>query len=614
MKSADSHFVATSTTALAGAPSAGDHLQSTYRLWLFGHQFERRAPVWLDPYSFRHEAPQQANPAAWQLGVPFWPLVAAFGPVVACNVLVLLGFLAAGGFTLLWLRDLALPYGAALAGGLAFALAPYRVAQSGGHLLGLIAVLLPLALLAWERGRRGSRWWHGLAAAALASIPLSGQLHLALGAIPFFLLYALCRTRERLPLAEAGLAAALAVACGLLVHEATVAGSTVRGGRSLDEVRFYSADWLDFVSRDMRQGLEQFVFAGWALPLVALAGLGLLLWSRRWLLALALALGVAVPTLLAVGTTLPTYEYVWDALPPFRFPRVPERLLPIACLALAALAAFAVARLARVVPAALATALAAAVVGVDLRAEAGVFEAARGDEHNAAYAALPEHAPGGVLELPVFLPDRHYGSVYQYYALQSPRTRPASYSTVAPPEGDRVARYLERLNCGEWARGDRALLERLGVRYVVVHRRLFGTYLVPDLWAFAVQRLFRNGFRMVARDGDVAVFEAGPLRSAPALAPVARELPVFCQGWRAGRRSATHGAVWVHGTGTLQLELDASPPTRVRASVDGAELPPRVVSRGATIEVDLVTAGWHLVAFDAERPGLRLERAGFAAS
>ena len=48
-------------------------------------------------------------------------------------------------------------------------------------------MLLPLALYGVERRRT----W--LAAAALASIPLSGQVHLALGAIPFVLVYALAR-------------------------------------------------------------------------------------------------------------------------------------------------------------------------------------------------------------------------------------------------------------------------------------------------------------------------------------------------------------------------------------------------------------------------------------
>src|SRR5206468_3395505 len=117
-------------------------------------------------------------------------LDALLGAVAAWNAFVLLTFVGAGAATALWLRSLSLPPGAALVGGLAFALAPYRVVQTaGGHLLAPVSLLLPLALFGIETRRR----W--LAAAALASIPLSGQVHLALGAIPFAVAYALVRRR-----------------------------------------------------------------------------------------------------------------------------------------------------------------------------------------------------------------------------------------------------------------------------------------------------------------------------------------------------------------------------------------------------------------------------------
>src|ERR671928_29489 len=62
---------------------------------------------------------------------------------------------------------------------------------------------------------------------------------------------------------------------------------------------------------------------------------------RRTALAVVLALGAAIPILLALGTNLPLYSALWHALPPFRYPRVPERLLPVGLLCLAALVAFA---------------------------------------------------------------------------------------------------------------------------------------------------------------------------------------------------------------------------------------------------------------------------------
>ena len=79
---------------------------------------------------------------------------------------------------------------------------PTGVGQSTGHLLGLVSFLLPALLLALERRRW---WWAG---AALVALPLSGQLHLALGAIVLCLGYAWAR----LPRGERRWAGAVAAA------------------------------------------------------------------------------------------------------------------------------------------------------------------------------------------------------------------------------------------------------------------------------------------------------------------------------------------------------------------------------------------------------------------
>jgi hypothetical protein len=176
-----------------GDASPGDHLQTLYRWWLVGDQLDHGRAPWLDPYSFRPEAKPQPNYAGWPFGFLFWPFGAAFGLVVGWNLVQLVVYLLAGLLACAWLRELGLPRGPALTGGLIFAIAPYRVEQSVGHLLGPISIMLPLALWAVERARRGSARWLVLAGAAITSIPLSGQVHLALGAIPFFLCYALVR-------------------------------------------------------------------------------------------------------------------------------------------------------------------------------------------------------------------------------------------------------------------------------------------------------------------------------------------------------------------------------------------------------------------------------------
>ena len=79
--------------------------------------------------------------AGWPFGLLYWPLGALFGPVVAWNLLLLGTIVAAGLLTYLWLRALDLGPWAAAIGGMAFALAPYRLDQNAsGHLLGWAAL------------------------------------------------------------------------------------------------------------------------------------------------------------------------------------------------------------------------------------------------------------------------------------------------------------------------------------------------------------------------------------------------------------------------------------------------------------------------------------------
>lgn len=411
---------------------------------------------------------ERINFAGWPFGVVFGPLHGLLGTVVAWNVFVLLGYLGAGGLAFLWLRSLGLGVGAALVGGLVFALAPYRAAQAGaGHLLAWISMLLPLAFWAWERR------WYWLAVAALASIPLSGQVHLALGAIPFFAAYALVRGGSRW---WAGGSVAGSVAAGLFVWALSIRGS-IGEARSFAEVERYSADVADFVSRDPRHGLEAFVFVGWLVPLLAIVGA----WLTQSRLASVLAVGAAVPMLLAFGANLPGYEQVWDALPGLGSTRVPGRLMVIACLALAGLVGLAVSRTQwRWAPL-----VVLALVAVDLRAGVTAYRPTAADEGNQAYAALDRAEGGRLLELPVYAPDRQEASVYLYYAMQAPRERPAGYSTVAPKKAAQELRELQPC-------ADVRHLSELGVRFLAVHGR---------------PRCGVAG-RLVARDGSIRLYEA----------------------------------------------------------------------------------------------------------
>jgi hypothetical protein len=469
----------------AAAVTPGDHLQTGWNLWLFGHRLEHWHAPWLDPYSFRPEIAPRVNLAGLVLGLPYWPLDRLFGAVRAWNLFTLLSLVAAGAAACAWLRALGLPRGAALAGGLAFELAPYRVAQSTGHLLGPISIFLPLALLGIEKRRAVP------AGLAIAAIPLSGQVSLAVGAVPFFFAYAFVRGRG---LRDALPGTLLSLAAAGLVHRYVIRGSIHAEGRSLGEVARYSADWIGFVSR--HGGGETFVFLGWLTPLLAAAGLVLLLRDRRVWLALLLAAAVVVPVVAALGTRLPTYGLARHVIPDLKVARVPERLLPIACLALAALLAFA---LARARPSLVA--LVILLVAADLHVS--VFHAGRADEGNAAVAAVRGADPGRLLDLPVFLPDDQRGSVYLDYGMTAQRQRPTGYSTTVPKAADSAARRLRHLNCGTWP----ADMRRYDIRYVAVHRSLFVYRGCP---ARAESALRRHGFEPLASDGDVTVWIGSP--------------------------------------------------------------------------------------------------------
>src|ERR687895_644027 len=197
LRDADDSFLARGGDG-HGEATPGDHLQSAYNLWLPGHQLEHGRAPWRDPYSFQPESDPLVNLQGLVFGLPYWPLERMLGTVRAWNAFILLSYLLAGGLACAWLRALGLPRGAALAGGLVFAVAPYRVAQSTGHMLGPVSAFLALALYGLELVRRRGTPWLVLAGAGLVAIPLSGQLHLTLGAIPLFLGYAAVRLKSRL--------------------------------------------------------------------------------------------------------------------------------------------------------------------------------------------------------------------------------------------------------------------------------------------------------------------------------------------------------------------------------------------------------------------------------
>jgi hypothetical protein len=108
----------------------------------------------------------------------------------------------------------------------------------------------------------------------------------------------------------------------------------------------------------------------------------------------------------------------------------------------------------------------------------------------------------------VFLPDLHYGSVYQYYDVEAQRERPAGYSTVSPKSAYDLLKSLQGVNCGRFSRRDLGRLRALGVRYVAVHRALYRYRRVAkgaSPCARAPARSVRT-FPLLARTSEVAIY------------------------------------------------------------------------------------------------------------
>ena len=587
-----------------GEAAPGDHGQVVYRFWLLGRQLAAGDAPWRDPYSFQPLVEPQVALGGWPFGLPFWPLEALVGPVLSWNLLLLATVVAGGLLTYAWLRALDLGFLPALVGGLAFAIAPYRLAQSADHLLGWIAILLPLSLLAVERARtaptrRSAHAWGAVAALALFSIPLSGQLHLALGALPFVAAYAAVRFRPVPAAWVAGGVVASAVA-GILLRYTVVEGSRLAERRSLSNVDAYSAEALDFLNRFHGAPSEELVYLGWLTLALGVAGLAVVLRAHRSL-GVLLGLAVLIPVLIAFGTNLPLYAPLRAVVPPLQNVRVPGRFMPIADLALAALAAFALAAILERIRRRTALVGAAAFLLVAADLTVMPFSPTAADRANGAYAAARRPPPGRILEVPPFEPGRQEGSVYDLYTLQAERERPSGYSTLAPEAAFDFYYRFGRLSCGVWLEGDRSALDALGVGQLLFHRGLFRGG-VPGGW-FAWRGALEAGYRPEARDGAVTLLRPVSRASLPSpIGEPAREKPYFCRGWIDRRTSEPLAPLWVWGPGVLTLEFTAPRPTTATLWVEGRRERRFTIERLGTIQVRLEGQRWHSLI--VEIPGI----------
>ncbi|HEV7888723.1 MAG TPA: hypothetical protein VGO92_14290 [Acidimicrobiales bacterium] len=519
----DGAFMAWRPPLPSAATSPGDHLQTSYFLWLWEDGLRHGRLPWRDVYQFAATGHGVHQPFGWPLALLAVPVSLVAGPVAAYNTLVLAAFVLAAAATAGLVRALGLSRSAAAVAGVAFAFAPYRLVQATSHVNALLAFLLPLLLLCIEKalqgGRRQQLWGWG-AAAAMASIAGSGEGHLAVFAAGLAAVYLLGRWRAVRGQARrlAGPAAAFvigAAGAGLALQHFVLGPSAAAGGRSVEEASEAAPRLANLASRTHPYAwplFERYAYPGLVIAALALAGL--VLWARRRpALVATLAALIAGALVLAVGPSLedhPGFQRAYRVIPFLAYSRVPGRILIVSALALAVAAALAVEQVRR---AGLRAALALAAAGAMLvDAPSGLFAANPVARH-----ALPGVERGDrVLDLPAFDPGHFTGAVYAFDLIDAPGPRVGGYSPFVTPAAGQAQAVTAPLSSPpvdpcRW----KEAAQRFAIERVAVHRSLYGPGRLQ--WAADPEVLIAElaatpGFTRAGAKGDVVVFSVDPAR------------------------------------------------------------------------------------------------------
>lgn len=134
----------------------GDNLHYVRLLWWFKHALiDRGISPYFNPFVYAPEGLAMARGEVTLANTVFGlPLTAAWGPVVAYNVLLLTSFVLTGFATYLWIWRLTDRRVAGGVAGVIFAFCPYRMAHLPGHLPLMATQWLPFLLYAIEELHR----------------------------------------------------------------------------------------------------------------------------------------------------------------------------------------------------------------------------------------------------------------------------------------------------------------------------------------------------------------------------------------------------------------------------------------------------------------------------
>jgi hypothetical protein len=234
---------------------AGDNVQYIYMFGRIAQALTSGQSLIVDP-SLNYPGALSLN----QTDAPFLtlialaPVTAASTPVLSYNIAIAAGHVLSGFFVYLWIARL---FGSRLGGivaGTIFLLSPYRIAHSYGH-LNLVSTQF-LVLFFWALdgalSRSVMRWRHLLALAG-ASFLVAGASSLyyfvfcLLGGAVYALLLVGLRPRLLWRGWQIGAVATAAGILGALPYLVDLGGAAY-SAYSPEEIRFWSADLVDFVA------------------------------------------------------------------------------------------------------------------------------------------------------------------------------------------------------------------------------------------------------------------------------------------------------------------------------------------------------------------------------
>ena len=442
------------------------------------------------------------------LGVAIFtaPIQWMFGnAVLTYNVAYIGSYVMAGFGMFLLTRALWGRVDAAVLAGLAYALTPYRLAQSD-HLQVLMNGWMPIGLLGLHRYfASGSRRWLLVFAAAYLLTGLSNGYYLYFFLLPIVVVVGVELLRPRLPrrrilgdlsVAGAGIAAALAPIVFVYFRLQQEMRFTRDpnllpgyGARLADYFRVAAGTW-NWGGLIADGNGERQLFHGFAVMVFAVVGLctattrggheGSVGSWRRAAIAYGLIVALAVWLSMGPGPWRP-YGLLFRFVPGFNGMRVPARLASVVILGLAVLAGAGVAWLCDRLPrrrAALTAVAIGAVIVFEGQHGIAVREVPGWRDNNwdrVAYTWLRNSPPGAALELDITGMDyiRRPTTLFQLHALEHRHPIVNGYSgwssQLQELLGARRSPLHEPGHVSEVVRG----LRRAGVRYVLLHEAMF---------------------------------------------------------------------------------------------------------------------------------------------